>query len=117
MIVTLVLLMKNTRLMKKGKTELRKCTNNELKKMLSACPEIIDELRKRSAVTTGDWIDLYDLLDPFYNNSMDTILFFGYHYCIDGEKRERFDCEEIKSFAEAQLQAVHDTMYRLRERL
>lgn len=113
--------------MKKGKTELRKCTNNELKKMLSACPEIIDELRKRSAVTTGDWIDLYDLLlfehgmsfgiDPFYNNSMDTILFFGYHYCIDGEKRERFDCEEIKSFAEAQLQAEHDTMYRLRERL
>lgn len=113
--------------MKKGKTELRKCTNNELKKMLSACPEIIDELRKRSAVTTGDWIDLYDLLlfehgmsfgiDPFYNNSMDTILFFGYHYCIDGEKIERFDCEEIKSFAEAQLQAVHDTMYRLREKL
>lgn len=113
--------------MKKGKTELRKCTNNELKKMLSACPEIIDELRKRSAVTTGDWIDLYDLLlfehgmsfgiDPVSKNDKDTVLFYGYHYSIDGEKRERFDCEEIKSFAEAQLQAIHDTMYRLRERL
>lgn len=113
--------------MKKAKIESKNCTNDALKDMLSACPEIIDELKKRSAVTIGDWIGLYDLLlyehgmsfgiDPFYNNSMDTILFYGYHYCIDGEKIERFDCEEIKSFAEAQLQAVHDTMYRLRERL
>ena len=113
--------------MKKGEIELRKCTNNELKEMLSACPDIIDELRKRSAVTTGDWIDLYDLLlfehgmslrvVPVYKNDTDTVLFYGYHYSIDGEEIERFDCEEIKSFAEAQLQAVHDTMYRLRERL
>ena len=113
--------------MEKSKIELRNCTNNELKKMLSACPEIIDELRKHSAVSAGDWIDLYDLLldkhgmsfgiDPVYNGDSDTILYFGYHYWIDGEKTERFDCEGIKSFAEAQLQAVHDTMYRLRERL
>lgn len=113
--------------MKKAKKEHRKCTNDALKEMLSACPDIIDELKKRSAVTTGDWIDLYDLLlfehgmslrvVPVYKNDTDTVLFYGYHYSIDGEEIERFDCEEIKSFAEAQLQAVHDTMYRLRERL
>ena len=113
--------------MKKGKIELRNCNNDELKKMLSACPEIIDELRKRSAISAGDWINLYDLLlfehgmsfgiDPVYKGNSDSILYFGYYYSIDGEKKERFNCEEIKSFAEAQLQAVHDTMYRLKERL
>jgi hypothetical protein len=56
-------------------------------------------------------------IDPVYKGNSDSILYFGYYYSIDGEKKERFNCEEIKSFAEAQLQAVHDTMYRLRERL
>lgn len=113
--------------MKKAKIESKNCTNDSLEEMLSACPEIIDELRKRSAVTIGDWIGLYDLLlyehgmslrvIPVYKNDTDTVLYYGYHYSIDGEEIDRFDCEEIKSFAEAQLQAVHDTMYRLRERL
>ncbi len=111
----------------KSEIGLRKCTNEELKKELSACPEIIEELIKLSDVSSGDWIDLYDLLlykhgmsfgiDPVYKGKNDIILYFAYHFWIDGEKTQILECRGIKTFANAQLQVVHDTMYRLRERL
>ena len=113
--------------MKKSGIKQRRCTNDELKEELSSCPEIIEELTKLSVVSLGDWIDLFDSLlykhgisfgiAPVYKGNSETILYYGYWYSIDGEITERFDCKGIKSFAEAQLQAVHDMMYRLRERL
>ena len=100
------------------------CTNKELLDMLNVCPNIIERLKERNC---PDLIDAYDALlfdyrmdfgtDAVYKGNTDVIAYWSYWYKIDGKKFEMNSDWGFKTKAEAQLEAVHATMYELRERI
>lgn len=100
------------------------CTNKELLDMLSVCPNVIKKLRERNWT---DLIDSYDALlfdygmafgtDAVYKGNTDVIAYWSYWYRIDGEKHEMNSDWGFKTKAEAQLEAVHATMYDLQKRI
>lgn len=94
--------------------------------MLDECPEIKEKLHKKR---DSFLIDAYEALLPTYNMSFhaypvykndynDNIAYFTYQYTIDKEKHdELYSDRRYKTLAKAQLEAVHATMYKLRERI
>lgn len=102
------------------------CSNKKLLKELDVCPEIIEELEKHSTTSTTDLVVLYDLILTEYNMRwcIDQInkgkrsgFTYNYRYKIDDEWFDISPCEFFKTRAEAQLRAVHETMYKLRDRI
>ena len=100
------------------------CTNKELLDMLCGCPNVIQKLQESNFL---DLIDAYDALlfrykmnfgtEAVFNGDKDIVLFWSYWYKIDGKKNEIICEERYKTKAEAQLAAVHDTMYELNHRI
>ena len=100
------------------------CTNKELLDMLSVCPNVIKKLRERNWT---DLIDSYDALlfdygmafgtDAVYKGNTDVIAYWNYWYRFDGENHEMNSDWGFKTKAEAQLEAVHATMYDLQKRI
>lgn len=111
--------------MKKNDPIIRKCTNAEMQKMLDGCHEILNELKKKYQHLL---IDAYDAILPEYgmsfhaspvykNDYNDDIAYFSYWYMIDHNKYEMSGDQGYKTMAEAQLEAVHETMYELQKRI
>lgn len=111
--------------MKRDDPIIRKCTNAEMQKMLDGCPEILNELKKKYQHLL---IDAYDAILPEYgmsflafpvykNDYNDDIAYFSYWYMIDNDKYEMSGDQGYKTMAEAQLEAVHETMYELQKRI
>lgn len=103
----------------------KKCTNAEMQKMLDGCPEILNELKKKYQHLL---IDAYDAILPEYgmsflafrvykNDYNDDIAYFSYRYMIDHNEYEMSGDQGCKTMAEAQLEAVHETMYELQKRI
>ena len=103
----------------------KKCSNAEMLEMLDVCPAIIDELREKGHRLL---IDAYDALLPSYgmsflafpvykNDYNDDVAYFSYRYMIDNDKYEMSGGQGYKTMAKAQLEAVHETMYKLRDRI
>ena len=102
----------------------RNCSNSEMLEMLKVCPEVIDELRN---MRYKDLFSAYDSILPKYNmdwstypvykGESDEILFFEYRYVIDGKVYNMNGDWGYKTNAKAQIEAVHATMYELRERI
>ena len=102
----------------------KNCNNKQLKKMFEVCPEIIEELENHSRSTTSDLIDVYVLILPSYNMGWgyssiekNKRMVFTYWYRIDDDEIDMAQYDPCKDLAEAQIHAVHATMYRLRDRI
>ena len=111
--------------MKKNDPIISKCTNAEMLERLEVCPEVTEELSKKGCRLL---IDAYDALLPEYgmsffafpvykNDYNDDIAYFSYRYMIDNNKYEMSGDQGYKTMAEAQLEAVHETMYELQKRI
>lgn len=103
----------------------KKCTNAEMLEKIDGCPEILNELKKKYQHLL---IDAYDAILPEYgmsflafpvykNDYNDDIAYFSYRYMIDNNKYEMSGDQGYKTMAEAQLEAVHETMYELQKRI
>ena len=113
--------------MKSKEKTWEKCSNKKLQEGLSACPEVIEMIRNHPSASSSNWIDVYDIIlsnynmsfgtNPVYKGNTNVVLYFDYHFWIDGEETPIQKCKENKTLADAQLCAVHDTMYKLRERI
>lgn len=103
----------------------RNCANNELKEMLDLCSEIIEKIKGHLSASTTEWVDIYELLLSAYNIEWGFEFIsekrvrrpFTYWYRIDDEVIDMAGFECFKTKAEAQLRAVHETMYKLKNRM
>ncbi len=95
------------------------CTNKALLELIKACPKLIEKLYQKARL---DMIEAYDMVLGDYNMSFGTLPpekgeSWGYYYCIDGERYEMNSGVDIKTKAEAQLEVVNATRYKLNERI
>ena len=100
------------------------CADKQLLKLLDVCPSIVKRLDKR---LFSELYDAYeDLAEEFGIMLRTTIVYIGdtakihhfaYYYRIDDGMVIESDSEGYKTFAEAQLELVHQTMYELRNRI
>lgn len=104
--------------------KLLNCTDKQLLKELDNCIIIVEALNNKNRLYHRPLIDLYDLLLDSYNMKMriisefdGAVSYFDYLYSIDNEDIKPPYNRHYKTKAEAQLDAVHDTKYKLKERM
>ena len=104
--------------------KLLNCTDKQLLMELDNCKIIVEALNNKNRLYHKPLIDLYDLLLDSYNMKMKIISefdgavsYFDYWYSIDNEEIKPSYNRRYKTKAEAQLDAVHDTKYQLKERM
>lgn len=97
------------------------CSEKKLLDMLDVCPEIVTKMRDQFGISIDSYNAVlfeYDMnfgVSPVYKKDMEEVACFDYWYKI-GDRKVSIPSRS-KTKAEAQLNAVHDTMYELRDRM
>ena len=102
-------------------TKWQDCSEKKLLDILDVCPEVVAKMRERFGIS----IDSYDAVlfdydmsfgvSPVNKKHSDEVAYFEYWYRI-GNRMVSIP-SRYKTKAKAQLDAVHDTMYELRNRI
>lgn len=110
--------------MNRNDKECCNCTNKAMLNMLDVCPNIIEELR---TYNRSYLVDAYDFIlpkynmdwyvYPIYNGDAEEVVSWSYNYMTDGTRFEMKGDKGYNTRAEAQIAAVHETMYKLRNRI
>ena len=103
-------------------TKWQNCSEKKLLDMLDVCPEVVAKMKERFGISIDSYDAVlfdYDMsfgISPVPNkNYPEETAYFKYWYMIGDRTIE--SSAKYKTKARAQLDAVHDTMYELRNRI
>ena len=102
-------------------TKWQDCSEKKLLDMLDVCPEVVAKMRERFGVSIDSYEAVlfdYDMsfgVFSVYKKDSEEVACFDYWYRI-GDRKVSIPSGS-KTKAKAQLDAVHDTMYELRNRI
>lgn len=111
--------------MKNSDDHFRKCSDADIRQLLSPCPEVLEKMMEMGRIPLIDAYDsvlfsygMHFCVFPVYkNDNNDAVAYFGYQYAIGKDRYEMEGNQGCRTRAEAQLVVVHETMYELRRRI
>lgn len=102
------------------------CTNKEVLKMLDECPMIVEQIEKKKHIYPYLYDAYEDVANQYgilfgativYKGDTDIIDHYDYWYKYSDVKVDTAGDKGFKTFARAQIEVIHHTMYELKSRI
>lgn len=102
------------------------CTNKDILELLDICPLVIEQIKKKEHIYRYLYDAYEDVANQYgislgvaivYKGDTDNIHHYDYWYKYSDVKVDTTGVKGFKTFAKAQLEVIHQTMYELENRI